>query len=98
MSEQTLRNLEKAIEEHYADELTYQSEDKQRGMIVDWVVGYTVHALVDVVDVDGVTRPVSGYANWWTGADTNPNGQAHLAHWVGEEIAMGIGGSAEDDD
>ena len=97
MSEKTLRDIETAIQAHYDDMLQYETgETAQRGMIVDWVVGWTVHGIVDVEDVDGVVRPVSGYANWWTGSDTNPNGQAHLAQWVGEEISMSIGGPDDD--
>lgn len=90
MSEQTLRDLEKAVEAHYEDMLKEQT-DTPKGMVIDWVVGFTVHG---VVPVDGT--PVSGYANWYVSSDSNPNATAHLAHWVGDEISMIIGGSEDD--
>lgn len=92
MSEKTLRDLERAIEAHYEDELR-ELPDTPKGMVVDWVVGYTVHGIVEVED-----KPVSGYANWYAAADTNPNGCAHLAHWVGDEISMVIGGGYDEED
>lgn len=93
MSKETLRELEKAIEAHYEDEVK-DAEPGQKGMVIDWVVGYTVHGIVDVPG----EGPVGGYANWYIAADTNPNGAAHLAHWVGDEIACVIGGGYDEDD
>ena len=90
MSKATLDAIADAIRAHYEANLEDQP-DKQPGMIVDWMVGWTVHA---IVDVDGDL--LSGYANWWAGADTNPNGQAHLAHWIGEEISSVIAGTDDD--
>jgi hypothetical protein len=87
VSKATLSAIEDAIRAHYEDCLK-EDTDQQPGMIVDWFAAWTVHA---IVDVDGA-GPVSGYANWWAGADTNPNGQAHLAHWVGDEISSVIPG------
>lgn len=87
-----MQAVEDAIRAHYEACLA-EDADKQPGMIIDWVVGWTVHALVDV---EGAGT-VPGYANWWAGADTNPNGQAHLAHWVGDEIGSVIPGPDDDD-
>lgn len=91
MSKATLQAVEDAIQAHYEACLTEES-DAQPGMVIDWVIGWTVHA---IVDVEG-HGPTSGYANWWAGADTNPNGQAHLAHWIGDEVSAGIAGPDDD--
>lgn len=91
MSRETLQTIEAAIQAHYEDCLREQP-DQEQGMMVDWVVGWTVHALVDIPG----EGPSSGYANWWAGADTNPNGQAYLAQWVGTEIAVAVSGVDDD--
>jgi hypothetical protein len=92
MSRETLQAIEAAIQAHYQDCLTGQPETPP-GMMIDWLVGWTVHALVDIPG----EGPSSGYANWWAGDDTNPNGQAHLAHWIGEEISSVIPGAGDDE-
>jgi hypothetical protein len=91
MSEQTLRNIERAIEEHYQAEV---AESAVKGMVVDWVVGFTVHGVVEIED----EGPVSAYANWYAAADSNPNASTHLAQWVSDEIAMSIGGVDDSED
>jgi hypothetical protein len=88
MSDQTLRAVEEAIEAHFADdikrhnaEMLNPDPERQRDMVVDWIVGYTISG---VVDVDG--KDIVGYRNMAIIPPTNPNAHVGLSMWLAEEM------------
>lgn len=83
----SLEAIEKAINEHFAEEIRGQDPERQTDIVVNWVLGLTVSG---IRHDPRQGREAVFYSNVAISPDGDPNAQANLAQFVSDTIARSL--------